>query len=96
MESGNGVNANNPEKRVVEFQLINGVFVQKYPVTINTYPEIHAHVNRLVEVLENVYQVAVKRGMEIAQEEHPPAAGSVRFANPPCQDNTPDTTEASH
>ena len=46
MESGNGVNADNPEKS-------GGISaykwsVQKYPVTINTYPEIHAHVNRLV------------------------------------------------
>ena len=87
---------NNPDRRVVEFQLINGVlyFVQKHPVTVNSYPEIHALVSRLVEILENVYQVyqiAVTRGMEIAQQEQPP--GNIRFANPPCQDNTPDTTE---
>ena len=39
MESGNqSMNGNNLERRVVEFQLINGVFVQKHPVAVNTYP----------------------------------------------------------
>ena len=93
MELGNqSMNGNNPERRVVEFRLINGVFVQKHPVTVNTYPEIHALVSHLVEILENVYQIGVKHGMEIAQQEQP--SGNTRFANPPCQDNTPDTTEA--
>ena len=69
--------------RVVEFQLINGLFVQKHPVTVNTYPEIHAHVSHLVEILEDVYQIAVKCGMKIAQQEQPP--GNIRS---PCQDNT--------
>lgn len=92
------MNGNNPERRAVEFQLINGVFVQKFPVTINTYPEIHAHVSHLVEILENVYHIAVKRGMEIQKEFEQPRGNSheVRFANPPCQDNTPDTTKPIH
>ena len=98
MESAKGMDGNsvNPERRALEFQLINGVFVQKFPVTISTYPEIHAHVGHLVEILENVYKIAVKRGMEIQEEHAWPRSNQLHeatFANPPCQDNTPDTTK---
>ena len=73
------------------YQFINGVLVQKFPVTISTYPEIHPHVLRLVEVLESVYLIAMERGMEI-QKEQPGGPDDVRIAKPPCQENTPDTT----
>ena len=47
------------------FGVINGILVRKYPMTVNTYPDLHNFVERLVDLLEQIYELAFRRGTEV-------------------------------
>ena len=51
---------------------INGVYMRKVCFTVTTYPEILQQVNQVIQILEYVYEVALKRGMEIRSQVPPP------------------------
>ena len=46
--SGNSSDQDEEEQHV--FGVINSVLVRKYPVTVNTYPDLHDFVERLVDL----------------------------------------------
>ena len=63
MDYSSGSNSDQEEQHV--FGVVNGVLVRKYPITVNAYPDLHDFVERLVELLERIYELAFRRGTEV-------------------------------
>ena len=61
MDYSSGSSSDQDEEQHV-FGVINVVLVRKYPITVNTYPDLHDFVERLVELLERIYKFAFRRG----------------------------------
>ena len=60
------------ENQMLTFGVINGVYMRKVPFTVTTYPEILQQVSQVIQALEYVYELALKRGMEIRSQVPPP------------------------
>ena len=58
-------NSSDPDEELHVFGVINGILVRKYPMTVNTYPDLHDFVERLVDLLERIYELAFRRGTEV-------------------------------
>ena len=63
--------------------------MRKVRFTVPTYPEILLQVNQVIQSLEYVYEVALKRGMEIRSQVPPPVV-----QDPTIVSSTPKTSSS--
>lgn len=54
----------------VTYGLVNGILIKKTVVEVQIYPEIEQQVRRMIKVLEDVYELAIKRGMMLRTPIH--------------------------
>ena len=50
------------------YGVVNGKLIRKYTLQFDTYPEIEEQVRRMIRLLEEIYELAVTRGMEMRDE----------------------------
>ena len=80
-------------RSAVAFGHVNGIFVRKVPLTMIIYPDIAEQVKQVVQLLNYVYEVGLRRGITIDQPGVVDDSEPVEPPQPAVQDPTMSTTD---